>query len=97
MPLSLTGNNASSTSLEMTWQPPRDSNGIITEYRVYLRNSSLTVPIMKPTPTGSNETMLVVRDLAKFTWYRVWVRALTSAGEGPQSNFVDIMTDEDSE
>ena len=89
----------STTTIIVTWDsvPPIDQNGIITMYEV----------LYEPLETfgGAIETLsrnvsvtdmsVVLMDLEEFVYYNISVRAYTSVGEGPYSDGVTKLTDND--
>ena len=89
----------STTTIIVTWDsvPPMDQNGIITMYEV----------LYEPLETfgGAIETLsrnvsvtdmsVVLMDLEEFVYYNISVRAYTSVGEGPYSDGITELTDND--
>lgn len=87
-----------STTIRVSWvPPPADSrNGVITQYSVAYEAVD-----------GEDRERHVVSDISrehsswdlvgleKWTEYRVWVRAHTDVGPGPESSPVLVRTDED--
>ena len=83
---SISGFTLSSTSVELSWTPPPDPNGNITEYHIeYLpvtengthdnKEANITTSVMNYTVTGLEENTL----------YHFTVSAETSAGRGEGS------------
>ena len=95
-PASVTGHNASSTSIFVSWGqvPFLDQNGVILSYtvtyRALPRGSSQTKNVTAP----SNQT--TVTSLGEYTNYSITVFASTSKGGGNPSTPIVIITDEDS-
>ncbi|XP_065915767.1 phosphatidylinositol phosphatase PTPRQ-like [Dysidea avara] len=87
-PLDITAFNVSSTSINVTWQPPMIPNGIVRSYRVVYTTGSTAADV-----TTTN-TSVVIAMLEIFTTYQVQVFATTVA-EGDGSNIVMVTTDED--
>nr|XP_033771428.1 receptor-type tyrosine-protein phosphatase F [Geotrypetes seraphini] len=88
----------SSTTIRVSWVPPPASsrNGVITGYSVAYQ----AVDVEESTKLivngiGPEHTSWEIRDLEKWTEYKVRVRAHTSVGPGPESSPVYIRTDED--
>ncbi|CAL8328714.1 unnamed protein product [Lota lota] len=87
--------SSSSTSVLVSWAPPPEEfhNGLVTGYTI------------RYAPTEGNRTSArvervpappyLLEDLQKWTEYGVTVRALTDAGEGPESLQLLIRTEED--
>ena len=93
--VNLEGVNISSTALRISWLPPPlgDQNGIIQFYNV-----SYGLPTQdrsQYTTLSTNETMIDLTDLEKFTDYTVFVSAVTIAS-GPEDS-VTVKTDSDCE
>lgn len=97
-PSNITARNTSSTSILVEWSdvPKSDRNGIIIEYKVYVKESTsaawqgqdtIAVPGRLFEKTG----------LKHWTNYDVKVAASTAQGEGVISDVIQIRTDEDSE
>ncbi|XP_064385915.1 uncharacterized protein LOC135334596 isoform X5 [Halichondria panicea] len=91
-PQNIAVNSESSTSIRVEWDPPREDFqfGIIRSYIVLYR----------VTETGSAMVMnvvnrsLIIESLMEFTNYSVEVAAVT-VGEGPYSDPVTVVTDQD--
>ena len=95
-PSNVTGHNASSTSIFVSWGqvPVSDQNGVISSYTVtYMalpagssQTKGVTAPANQTTLTGLNE----------YTNYSITVFASTSKGGGIESTPIVVITDEDS-
>lgn len=90
--------SVSSTSIRVSWvAPPVSSrNGALTRYSMAYQavageDTSRHVVDNIPPNVSSWE----IKDLEKWTEYRVWVRAHTDVGAGPESPPVIVRTDED--
>ena len=68
------------------WSSPPEgtANGVITHYTVTCNSSTEDTP--------GQELSLVVTSLSPGTWYSCSVSASTSAGEGPQSDSMAVLT-----
>lgn len=87
-----------STTVRVSWvPPPADSrNGVITQY-------SVAYEAVDGEDRGRHVVESISREhsswdlvgLEKWTEYRVWVRAHTDVGPGPESSPVLVRTDED--
>ncbi|XP_062047103.1 receptor-type tyrosine-protein phosphatase F isoform X3 [Lepus europaeus] len=97
-PQKVTCVSAGSTTVRVSWvPPPADSrNGIITQYSVAYeavdgedRRRHVVDGI------GHERSSWDLVGLEKWTEYRVWVRAHTDVGPGPESSPVLVRTDED--
>ncbi|KAJ1167065.1 hypothetical protein NDU88_007458 [Pleurodeles waltl] len=88
----------SSTALRVSWvAPPASSrNGVITRYSVAYQAVGGEDPARHVKEgIGPEYTSWDLRDLEKWTEYKVWVRAHTDVGPGPESPAVLARTDED--
>lgn len=93
-PANITAQNTSSSSVSVHWNdvPFEHQNGIITGYKVYIRKSG---------HDGEWDTVEVTTKHCSFTGLDLWtlydvnVSAITSVGEGVQSDAVKVKTDED--
>ncbi|KAM4022493.1 receptor-type tyrosine-protein phosphatase F isoform 13-T14 [Anomaloglossus baeobatrachus] len=88
----------SSTSIRVSWvAPPVSSrNGALTRYSLAYQavaGEDTSRHIMDNIPPDFSS--LEIKDLEKWTEYRVWVRAHTDVGAGPESPAVIVRTDED--
>ncbi|EMP36509.1 Phosphotidylinositol phosphatase PTPRQ, partial [Chelonia mydas] len=86
-PVIRTYKNLSSTSVMLSWDPPRQPNGIIISYDLKLygpeRNDSWS--------TSNNS--IILEDLLPFTLYSIFAAARTIRGLGPYATF-NFYTDE---
>ena len=80
--------NATNTTSLLSWQPPEDANGIITNYSVSLANQAQMVVIVLLSTDLEYEFM----DLVPHTNYTAKVYATTSAGQGSTATQI-FMTD----
>lgn len=97
-PQKVTCVSVGSTTVRVSWvPPPADSrNGVITQYSVAYeavdgedRGRHVVDGI------GREHSSWDLVGLEKWTEYRVWVRAHTDVGPGPESSPVLVRTDED--
>ena len=91
----LSGVNTSSTSLLISWDPPPfpDQNGIIRAYNISYGPTTDDSSLYNDTST--EEAMIELESLEKFTNYTVVVRPYT-IGSGPEES-VTVQTDSDCE
>lgn len=86
----------SATSLGLRWDPPSPSNGHIIGYEISLRYNSppsLVDPNQKHKILNySAEPRIQLTDLNEDTTYYLQIRAETSAGRGPYSDIMTIVT-----
>lgn len=86
--------------MEVTWEPPAEQsqNGILAGYKILLSEETrhgqdLGQPMIVTVP--ANLRFYHIRNLNKWTHYRVGVLAFTKAGDGPISEAIVVQTDED--
>ena len=90
--------NISSTAIRVTWEevPAIDRNGIITQYEVEYNQSTFSGATMYNTTTVDSSTLMVdLTGLEEYVEYSIRVRAYTSAGAGPYSDIMNVITSED--
>uniref|UniRef100_A0A3Q2NVG7 Fibronectin type-III domain-containing protein n=1 Tax=Fundulus heteroclitus TaxID=8078 RepID=A0A3Q2NVG7_FUNHE len=96
-PQDITCTSPSSTSILVSWAPPplEFQNGIITGYSIQYSTmeGNRTAKRVDRIPPGSSPYLL--ENLEKWTEYGITVRALTEAGDGPESLQLLIRTEED--
>ena len=96
-PVNVAAVSISSTQVKVTWGdvPPTDQNGIIITYEVeYIPLEDFHGAIGKDTTNVSALSVILMR-LQEYVNYTISVRAYTSAGAGPYSDPVSILTYED--
>ncbi|KAH8419235.1 hypothetical protein KR222_011240, partial [Zaprionus bogoriensis] len=94
-PQNLTVLDVSSTSITMSWHPPRNQNGAIAGYHVFhIHDNQTGVEIVKNS-RNSAETLIhfELQSLKPFTDYRVIVKAFTTKNEGEPSDQISQRTD----
>ena len=82
----------------MTWDEVSAINqsGIITQYEVEYRQSTLSGATMSGTTTVNSSTLMVnLTGLEEYVEYSIRVRAYTSVGAGPYSDVVMETTQQD--
>ncbi|XP_038616588.1 receptor-type tyrosine-protein phosphatase F isoform X3 [Tachyglossus aculeatus] len=90
--------STSSTTIRVSWVPPPapSRNGVITQYSVaYQATEGEDVARHVVDGIGRESSSWEIKDLEKWTEYKVWVRAHTDVGPGPESPPVRVRTDED--
>lgn len=97
-PQEVTCSSPSSTSILVSWVPPlaEFQNGNITGYSIQYsvtEGDNRTSQQVSRIPPESSSYLL--ENLEKWTEYGITVRALTEAGEGPESLQLLVRTDED--
>ena len=76
---------------------PIDQNGVISMYQVLYQPLETFGGAIGPLTVNVTELTADLTDLEEYVNYTFSVRAYTSAGEGPYSDGVVELTDEDSE
>ncbi|XP_043801206.1 Down syndrome cell adhesion molecule-like protein Dscam2 isoform X3 [Apis laboriosa] len=79
----------SATSIIVSWQPPLRSNGNITSYNVHIRWVSPEGKWYKRS-LPPHQTSYQVESLHKKNQYEFSIAAVTSVGEGPQTQLVTV-------
>ena len=84
-------------SINVNWDmvPPRDKNGVITIYQVLYQPLETFGGAIGPLTVNVTELTADMTDLEEYVHYTISVRAYTSAGEGPYSDGVVVITLED--
>lgn len=98
-PANVTGNNVTSTSIEVRWNPipPRYVHGILLGYKIsFIATDSGNKRPWNESAVNQSTTSAVITNLRKFTKYMVSVEGFTSKGSGIESKSVAITTAEDS-
>ncbi|XP_051480825.1 receptor-type tyrosine-protein phosphatase F isoform X10 [Apus apus] len=90
--------STSSTTIRVSWVPPpaQSRNGVITQYSIAyqaVEGDDNTKHVVDG--IGREHSSWEIKDLEKWTEYKVWVRAHTDVGPGPESIPVLVRTDED--
>uniref|UniRef100_A0A669PD11 Receptor-type tyrosine-protein phosphatase F n=1 Tax=Phasianus colchicus TaxID=9054 RepID=A0A669PD11_PHACC len=90
--------STSSTTIRVSWVPPpvQSRNGVITQYSIAyqaVEGDDSTKHVVDG--IGREHSSWEIKDLEKWTEYKVWVRAHTDVGPGPESIPVHVRTDED--
>ncbi|XP_051512787.1 phosphatidylinositol phosphatase PTPRQ-like [Myxocyprinus asiaticus] len=85
--------NISSTSIQVSWEPPLNPNGKITHYTVYAKNLLNNQELQQVT----NTTSTVLTGLEKYSSYKLLVAASTAVGESPltEEDYFFVLTEED--
>ncbi|XP_060545854.1 receptor-type tyrosine-protein phosphatase F isoform X3 [Pantherophis guttatus] len=88
----------SSTIIRVSWVPPpaQSRNGVITQYSIAyqaVEGEDSTKHVVEG--IGHEHSSWEISNLEKWTEYKVWVRAHTDVGPGPESIPVSVRTDED--
>ncbi|XP_053248704.1 receptor-type tyrosine-protein phosphatase F isoform X4 [Podarcis raffonei] len=90
--------STSSTSIRVSWVPPpaQSRNGVITQYSIaYQAVEGEDTSKRVVEGIGHEHSSWEINSLEKWTEYKVWVRAHTDVGPGPESIPVWVRTDED--
>ena len=86
-------------SITVMWEEvvPIDQNGVITMYQVLYQPLETFGGAIGPLTVNVTELTADLTDLEEYVNYTISVRAYSSVGEGPYSDVVIELTDEDSE
>jgi len=80
----------SDTSMYLGWEPPKQPNGVLIGYRIYVSTNGAQLFMFNV--TVDNRLHYYVTGLEPFTGYDLQVSALTSVGEGARSDVYPVMT-----
>ena len=75
----------------LTWSPPLQPNGIITQYTVTYRVNG-SAPVTRDTNDPDTTTFTIPSLFPQTTISDISVRAYTSAGPGPEVILEDVVT-----
>ncbi|KAK0074495.1 hypothetical protein PV326_012404 [Microctonus aethiopoides] len=78
----------SAESILVSWRPPTQPNGVISQYTVYTKADNVEEPISQKVP--SNQLTYEAAGLDKQRRYEFWVTASTNIGEGEASKIVTL-------
>ncbi|XP_070601153.1 receptor-type tyrosine-protein phosphatase F isoform X2 [Erythrolamprus reginae] len=97
-PQEVTCVSISSTTIRVSWVPPpaQSRNGVITQYSIAyqaVEGEDNTKHVVEG--IGHEHSSWQISNLEKWTEYKLWVRAHTDVGPGPESIPVYVRTDED--
>ena len=86
-----------SSCVRVVWQPPPLSqrHGTITYYKVIYFEDNINPSKKIEFNVTANETSVLLKNLNKWTNYRISVLAGTEVGDGPPSEPITLKTDED--
>ncbi|KYO47826.1 phosphatidylinositol phosphatase PTPRQ isoform D [Alligator mississippiensis] len=100
-PKDVTYVNLTSSSILIFWSPPQKPNGIIQYYSIYYKNNSgifmQNFTHYNVDSGADNKSLSAVLDnLAKFSYYTLWLTASTAFGNGNKtSDVIEVYTDQD--
>ncbi|TNN83520.1 Receptor-type tyrosine-protein phosphatase delta [Liparis tanakae] len=96
-PQDITCASTSSTSIVVSWAPPRleFQNGVITGYSIQYSTTEGHKMSKSVDGIPPESSPYLLEDLEKWTEYGITVRAQTEAGDGPESLQLLIRTEED--
>lgn len=78
----------SSESILISWRPPSQPNGVISQYTVYTKADNAEEPTSQKVPP--NQLTHEASGLDKQLRYEFWVTASTNIGEGEASKIVTL-------
>eukprot|EP00094_Tigriopus_californicus_P012020 TCALIF_11614-PA protein Name:"Similar to Ptp99A Tyrosine-protein phosphatase 99A (Drosophila melanogaster)" AED:0.07 eAED:0.07 QI:0/0.7/0.45/0.81/1/1/11/539/1209 len=91
MPLNVSMDEVTNSSLRLHWRQPSHPNGIIQGYRLYYMQTNFTDVRTVRNPRSSMDFTL--NGLAPYTKYRIWLKAFTWKNEGQPSRPFEMVTD----
>ena len=77
-----------SVAVSISWSPPSQPNGVITDYNVTVYRSDNTGDIVYRNATATDTVVTVSVEVSPFTNYTVSVSASTAAGEGESAEVI---------
>ena len=80
------------TSVDITWDRPRQPNGIILRYEIIYRVNDNTSPITESTTNPNDIITFKIPALTLGTRVSVSVSAYTSVGQGSPANLTNLVT-----
>ena len=80
------------TSIDITWDRPRQPNGIILRYEIVYRVNDNTSPIAESTTNPNDTITFKIPALTLGTRVSVSVSAYTSVGRGPPASLTNLVT-----
>ncbi|VDN52545.1 unnamed protein product [Dracunculus medinensis] len=85
----------SSSTVEVSWNPPKRPNGKIIAYQIYIRLEKEEQPLRLKIHgiTSINKISYNISDLQPYKTYALMVSAFTKKGEGDRSNEIFVTTD----
>lgn len=78
----------SAESILVSWRPPTQPNGVISQYTVYTKPDNTEEPISQKVPP--NQFTYEATNLDKQRRYEFWVTASTNIGEGEASKIATL-------
>ncbi|KAM9770293.1 protein sidekick-1-like isoform 2-T2 [Menidia menidia] len=96
-PMNVTAEAVSSSRILLTWSAPAPAqrNGRILGYKVLYNEKDSEGPPSVQVTEGEGNLSLLLRDLKKYTVYKLEVLAYTRMGDGPTSSPILLRTKED--
>ncbi|CAE1147228.1 PTPRD [Acanthosepion pharaonis] len=93
-PRNLRGKAASATTIALLWDEPEIPNGIIKGYKIfYTMNPDLPIILWDhKTHTDSQKRVATLTNLKTNSTYTINILAFSSAGQGPLSDEIQVMT-----
>ncbi|XP_078687345.1 usherin-like isoform X3 [Branchiostoma floridae x Branchiostoma belcheri] len=92
-PASIRASSLGSEAIEVSWQPPSQSNGEILGYRLHYQIVGEETSVSTQ-DVERYETFYLLRGLRPLTEYYIWLVAFTDAGDGERSEQVTVQTAE---
>ena len=89
----MTYRNLTATSIEVTWSPPANPNGIIERYILTYTESVNNID-QNISDISGDQTAQNVTNLMEYEQYVIQIFAVTDKGTGPLSMPLDVLTDQ---
>lgn len=97
-PLNVNVTQLNSSRVQISWDAPSETNGILKEYTVYYRAATIRVNSAHSVKVSPHEHSIVLEsNFEPNTTYEYWVRARNSKNESPSSKLVRLTFDKDSD
>lgn len=94
-PLNITATQLNGTRVQVSWEPPKETYGLLKEYVVYYRSQSISVQQAHSVRVSPDKTSIVLEsNFEANTTYEFWVRARNTKNESPNSRLERLWLDE---
>lgn len=93
-PLNVNVTQLNSSRVQISWEPPKESYGVLKEYTVYYRAQTISVQQAHSVKVSPHEHSIVLEsNFEPNTTYEYWVRVRNSKNESPSSKLVRLTFD----
>lgn len=90
-PLNINVTQLNGTRVQVSWEPPKETYGLLKEYVVYYRAQSISVQQAHSVRVSPDKTATVLEsNFEPNTTYEYWVRARNTKNESPNSRLVRL-------